>query len=173
MTARYMATNEDVPHSPASHSTLALVVFAWVTAAVAVFGSRFTPGDGDGWYERLEKPFFNPPSWAFGVVWTTLYVAMAVAAWLVWRHGASRRDVQVSTLLFGFQLALNAAWSPVFFGLESLSTGLIIILLLLVAVVTWYVFATRVDRRSRWLISPYIAWVAFAAVLNGSIWWLN
>jgi translocator protein len=154
-------------------SILSLVVFILITAGAATIGSVFTARGTDSWYDQLEKPFYNPPSWVFSVVWTPLYLAMAVAAWMVWRHGIQRRDVQIATALFGVQLALNVLWSALFFGLESPLAGLIEIVVLLAAIVAWYVAATRVDGRTRWLILPYIAWVAFATLLNGSIWWLN
>jgi translocator protein len=154
-------------------SIVSLVVFVVVTAGAAFVGSIFTARGTDTWYDSLEKPFFNPPSWVFSVVWTPLYLAMAVAAWLVWRHGSHRRDVQIATLLYGVQLTLNALWSALFFGMESPLAGLVEIVVLFAAITAWYVAATRVESRARWLILPYMAWVAFAILLNGSIWWLN
>jgi benzodiazapine receptor len=154
-------------------SLLSLIAFGLMTAGAAALGSVFTARGTDSWYETLDKPFFNPPSWVFSVVWTPLYLVMALAGWMVWRHGSKRRDVQVATALFGVQLALNVLWSALFFGLESPLAGLIEIVVLLGAIATWYVAATRVDARTRWLILPYLAWVGFATVLNASIWWLN
>src|SRR5690606_7206741 len=113
------------------------------------------------------KPWFNPPSWVFGPAWTILYVLMAVAAWRVWLapESVARRT---ALIFFAVQFALNAVWSPAFFGLESPRLGLAVILVLLVALAAavWRFFA--VDRAAGWMMVPYLAWVAFAALLNGA-----
>lgn len=118
------------------------------------------------WFPTLVKPSFNPPSWLFAPVWTTLYIMMAVAAWLVWlRKGP--------LVLFYVQLALNFAWSLLFFGLHSPALALIEIVAMWVAILLTLVSFWKVDRRAGWLLVPYLAWVSFAGVLNASIWWLN
>jgi benzodiazapine receptor len=105
-------------------------------------------------------------------VWLTLYTAMAVAAWLVWR-GPSSPARRAALGWFGVQLALNAAWSPTFFGLRSLGGGLIVIVALLVAIaVTIARFAPR-SRLAAGLLTPYLAWVAFATALNAALWSMN
>lgn len=154
-------------------SVVSLLVFGAATASAAVLGGIFTSTGVDTWYAGLDKPIFNPPSWTFSVVWTILYAFMAFAAWHVWRRGPERKDVQRSTALFSVQLALNALWPFLFFALESPPAGLLGIVVLLGAIVVWYVSATRISRLTRWMILPYIAWVSFATILNGSIWWLN
>ncbi|MBK9034472.1 MAG: tryptophan-rich sensory protein [Myxococcales bacterium] len=123
------------------------------------------------WYRALDRPAWAPPGWVFGPVWLTLYAAMGVAAWLVWRtpSGAARTR---ALRWFGLQLGLNAAWTPVFFGLRSLVGGLVVIVALLAAIVATIVaFAPR-SRPAAWLLAPYLAWVAFAAALNAALWWL-
>ncbi len=118
------------------------------------------------WFPTLVKPSFNPPSWLFAPVWTTLYIMMAVAAWLVWlRKG--------SLILFYVQLALNFAWSLLFFGLHSPAMALVDIVALWIAIFLTLVSFWKIDRRAGWLLVPYLAWVSFASVLNASIWWLN
>ena len=118
------------------------------------------------WFPTLVKPSFNPPSWLFAPVWTTLYIMMAVAAWLVWlRKGP--------LVLFYVQLALNFAWSLLFFGLHSPALALIDIVAMWVAILLTLLAFWKVDRRAGWLLVPYLAWVSFAGVLNASIWWLN
>lgn len=118
------------------------------------------------WFPTLVKPSFNPPSWLFAPVWTTLYIMMAVAAWLVWlRKGP--------LVLFYVQLALNFAWSLLFFGLHSPALALIDIVAMWVAILLTLLAFWKVDRRAGWLLVPYLAWVSFASVLNASIWWLN
>ena len=118
------------------------------------------------WFPTLVKPSFNQPSWLFAPVWTTLYIMMAVAAWLVWlRKGP--------LVLFYVQLALNFAWSLLFFGLHSPALALIDIVAMWVAILLTLLAFWKVDRRAGWLLVPYLAWVSFAGVLNASIWWLN
>jgi translocator protein len=118
------------------------------------------------WFPTLVKPSFNPPAWVFAPVWTTLYIMMALAAWLVWlRKG--------SLVLFYVQLALNFAWSLLFFGLHSPAMALVDIVALWVAILLTLLAFWKVDRRAGWLLVPYLAWVSFAGVLNASIWWLN
>mgnify|MGYP003390446608 CR=1 FL=1 len=125
------------------------------------------PGD---WYAALKKPSWNPPGWLFGPVWTTLYVMMAVAAWLVWRSGGNSRGAMI---LFFSQLALNFAWSFLFFGARSPWLGLVDIAMLWVALlITTIVFFGK-SRAAGLLMAPYLAWVSFAAVLNFTIWRLN
>lgn len=150
----------------------------WIKVGVCVLLSLLAGALGawftstGSWYQQLSKPVFNPPSWVFGPVWTTLYVLMGVAAGLVW-HQAPQPGVKTAMGWFWFQLALNALWSFSFFGLESPLTGLINIVLLLIAVAFTTNKFFKVRRRSGWLMVPYLAWVSFATLLNLSIWWLN
>ena len=120
------------------------------------------------WYPNLVKPSFNPPPWIFGPVWTLLYIMMAVAAWLAWQTGA-----RAALVLFFIQLALNCAWSFLFFGLKSPGLALIEILVLWAAIAATLVAFYRHSRAAGWLMAPYLAWVSFAAVLNAAIWRLN
>ncbi len=137
--------------------------------SAAAMGAPFIPGE---WYAALKKPAWSPPSWLFGPVWSALYTMMAVAAWLVWRSGpsATRRR---SLAAFLVQLALNALWTPLFFGLRAPGVAFAEIMLLWVAI-AWTVAAFRsVDRAAVWLLAPYLAWVSFAAALNFALWRLN
>ena len=131
-----------------------------------VIGLLNVPGP---WYEALQKPSFNPPNWIFGPVWTTLYVMIAIAGWRVWRIDASSTAMK----LWWVQLALNFLWSPVFFSMQSLGLALVVILPMLASVVAFAVAAWRLDRLASVLFVPYAAWVAFATLLNASLWWLN
>lgn len=130
-------------------------------------------GGGQAWYAAIEKPSFTPPAWVFGPVWTTLYVLMGVAAFLVWRRGLGSRAVRTALGWFLGQLVLNTAWSPVFFGWHRIGLALVVIVLLWATiVVTMYEFS-RVSKMAAALLAPYLLWVSFAAALNASIWWLN
>ncbi|MFM1770034.1 MAG: hypothetical protein RJA22_2563 [Verrucomicrobiota bacterium] len=143
----------------------------WVLAcfAAAASGALFMPG---AWYASITKPSWNPPSWLFGPVWTTLYVLMATAAWLVWRQGgfaAQKRPLG----WFLAQLVLNAAWTPLFFGLHWMGVALAEMLLLWAAILITLLAFRPLSRAAAWLLVPYLAWVSFAAVLNFTLWRLN
>jgi len=141
---------------------------------VAVAGGLATAaGDLRGWYSELEKPPFNPPDWVFGPAWTTLYILMAVAAFLVWRRGLSMRHVPPAMSLYLAQLLLNATWTPVFFGLHRTGWALAVIALLWGTIAATIVAFRKVSGLAAGLMLPYIGWVSFAAVLNGWIWAAN
>lgn len=124
------------------------------------------------WYAALVKPWWTPPNWVFPVVWTLLYAMMGVSLWLFWETpaGASRRWVLSS---FFAQLALNAAWSPVFFGLHAIQAGLLIIVALAVMLTITIYQGFGVNRGASWLLVPYLVWVLYASTLNGGIVALN
>lgn len=126
------------------------------------------------WYPTLVKPSFNPPNWIFAPVWSMLYIMMGVAAGLVWnRIDYEREIVKKALIVFAVQLALNALWSYLFFGLHNpMLAGLEIIVLWLMIYETYIQFA-KINKIAGYLLLPYLAWVSFAAVLNASIWWLN
>ena len=138
-------------------------------AAGFISGWLFPP---DAWYLALDKPFFNPPAWLFAPVWTLLYVAMGVAAWRIWCVPDSPERAQ-ALRQFALQLALNAAWTPVFFGAHSLAGGFAVIVLLVFAIAVTIQRFHPLDKMSAWLLAPYLAWVAFATALNAAIWSLN
>lgn len=149
-----------------------LAVFVALCLGVAALGGLFTSSTVGTWYTTLDKPPWNPPSWVFGPVWTTLYLMMAAAGWLVWRR-ASWSGARRALGLFGVQLALNLAWSALFFGLERPDLALIDIVLLLAAIAAT-IHAFRVHSvAASLLLAPYLAWVAYATTLNAAIWELN
>lgn len=145
------------------------VVTGLATLAAAALGSQFTPGE---WYASLNKPPLNPPGWIFGPVWTVLYVLMAAAAGLVWSRVGWTRAAGALLLFFG-QLLLNAAWSPLFFGLQSPGLALVDIVLLWGAIVATIISFHRLLPLAGWMLVPYLAWVSFATYLNFMIWQLN
>jgi benzodiazapine receptor len=148
---------------------LALAGWLVLCLAAASLGGIFGPGE---WYGTLNKPSWNPPGWIFGPVWSALYTMMAVAAWLVWQRGgfAARRG---QLLVFLAQLALNALWTPLFFGLHLPGVAFAEIILLWLTI-AWTIAAFwPVHRAAAALLVPYLAWVSFAAVLNGALWRLN
>ena len=137
--------------------------------AAASPGAVFMPGE---WFAALKKPSWNPPGWVFGPVWTALYAMMAAAAWLVWQRGGWKEQ-RKPLLIFLAQLALNAVWTPLFFGLHQPGVAFAEIVLLWLAIVATLVAFRPVNRTAAWLLVPYLAWVSFAAVLNGTLWSLN
>lgn len=134
--------------------------------------SILTANDVATWYPTLVKPAFNPPSWVFGPVWTTLYLLMGISLYLVWQSESSRIR-QVALAVFGVQLVLNASWTLVFFGAHLLFGGLVVIVALLGAIVLTIATFVRIDRRAAVLLLPYLLWVSFATVLNYELWRLN
>lgn len=155
--------------SVSGKSLLGLGGWLLLCFAAALSGAWFTPGE---WYAGLAKPSWTPPGSLIGRVWSVLYVMMAVAAWLVWNKGGfpvQRRPLGI----FGVQLFLNALWTPLFFGLRRPDLAFAEILLLWVAI-AWTISAfRRVDRLAAALLWPYLAWVSFATVLNGTLWRMN
>jgi tryptophan-rich sensory protein len=162
-------TTVEIRQRPSPHWG-ALVGFLVLTLAVGAIAGVATSTSVTGWYATLAKPAFNPPNWVFGPVWTTLYVLMAVAAWRVYRIVGWRPPAMV---LFFAQLALNFAWSFIFFTAHQLGAALIEMIVMLAAIVATTAVFWRIDRFAGALLLPYIAWVSFAGVLNASLWQLN
>ena len=146
----------------------------WIVGCLAVggIGGRWTAPEIPGWYRSLAKPSFNPPSWIFGPVWTTLYVLMAVAAWRVAASPESRLR-SLGLALFVFQLALNLAWSWIFFHKHAIGTAAVEVAVLWSAIGATTLVFSRVSASAAWLMAPYWAWVTFASILNAAIWRLN
>jgi tryptophan-rich sensory protein len=144
-----------------------LAGFVLVAEAAGVLGASLTPRD-PSWYSHLDRPTFDPPSWVFAPVWTILYAAIGVAAWLVWRHHRTwQRDVALRWWLL--QLLLNAAWTPLFFGIRHPAWALVDIGVLIVAAAITTVRFLPFDRRASLLFVPYLAWLGFAFTLNAAI----
>jgi tryptophan-rich sensory protein len=158
--------------SPARSSVssgFGLLLWVALSFAAGVVGSRFPPGD---WYTRLAKPAFNPPAWVFSPVWTLLYLAMGIAAWLVWRERRAAR-VAPALALFVVQLILNAAWSWLFFDLHWIGWALVDLGVLWLAVGATLRAFWKCRPLAGLLMLPYFLWVGFAALLNFEFWRLN
>ena len=150
----------------------ALAVLLAMCFGVAFAGSQATTTGVGTWYAKLAKPTWNPPGWVFGPVWTVLYAMMALAAWLVWLR-RDRRPVSAAMALFVVQLALNGAWSWVFFHFHRVDLALVNIALLLVMIAATLGAFRKVRPAAAVLLIPYLLWVLFATCLNGAIWSLN
>lgn len=149
-----------------------LLVLLGVCLAAGGLGAVATTPEIDGWYQTLSKPAWNPPAAVFGPVWTTLYVLMAVAAWLVWKPNGLRAAAAPLSL-FALQLLLNVAWSWIFFALHQPGWAFGELLLLWLAIAATTEAFLRRSRIAGWLMTPYLAWVSFAGALNFAIWRLN
>jgi len=150
-----------------------LVIALIIPQLVAASGAYFTVTGTGSWYQTLDKPSWNPPSWVFGPVWTTLYLLMGIAMFLVWRSDAPNKLKRRATILWGVQLFFNFLWSFLFFGREQIFGALLeIVALWVLILLTIFAFA-RVNKLAAWLLVPYISWVSFAAILNYTIWDLN
>lgn len=152
---------------------LTLAGFVALCEGAGGLGTIFTAPAIDGWYAALAKPELAPPNWVFGPIWTTLFLLMGVAAFLVWRKGLKKKHVRAALGIFALQLALNVFWSALFFGLHNPGAAFAeIIVLWLSIAATIYLFA-RVSRPAAWLLVPYIVWVSVATYLNFMLFVLN
>ncbi len=160
----------EVPRFGSPAVTLALSVGFCV--AVGVISGLLTRTAISGWYAMLVKPSFNPPNWIFGPVWTTLYILMGVAAWMVWQQPVSHLRT-LGLACFVAQLTLNFFWSLIFFRWHSIGGAMVEIIVLWLAIAATHMIFFHVQRMAGELILPYLAWVSFAAVLNVAIFRLN
>jgi benzodiazapine receptor len=150
-----------------------IVVFVVVCELAGIIGSLFTTPSIPGWYAGLAKPAFNPPSWIFAPVWTTLYALMGLAAFLVYEKGFKRPEVRKALTVFAVQLLLNTLWSIVFFGVQEIFAALVVIALLWAMILWTILLFNRISRAAAYLLIPYILWVSFASVLNAALYVLN
>jgi tryptophan-rich sensory protein len=151
----------------------ALAAFVALTFSAAGIGSAFTARSVRSWYPSLRKPPGNPPASYFGPVWTVLYFLMTIAAWNVWRLGDGWSGAAPAITIFLIQLALNAAWSAIFFGMRAPGLALIEIIFLWAAVLACIILFWRISIFSAALLLPYLAWITYATYLNAEIWRLN
>jgi benzodiazapine receptor len=142
-----------------------LLLFILIVAGVSFSGAQFRPGD---WYAGLIKPDWTPPNWIFPVVWSVLYLMIAVAGWLIF--AASNRTLKI---LWVIQLALNGLWSWIFFGMHLIGLGMIDILAIFFCTLILLAFAYKFSRAVVWLMAPYLLWIGYASALNVAIYFLN
>jgi tryptophan-rich sensory protein len=155
-----------------------LIIAIGVSLSAGAIGAIFTAPAIPTWYADLVKPALNPPAWIFGPVWTTLYVLMGIAAFLVWSSYPKasedkKKQIKIALGVFGAQLFLNAAWSITFFGFQNPGWALVDIILLWLAIVWTMVVFYQISKPAAYLLVPYLLWVSFASYLNYSIWVLN
>ncbi|KFN49439.1 TspO/MBR family protein [Arenimonas composti] len=160
------------PERPGPLGWLALL--AWVFGSIAIGGAVGWFTRPDAWFESLAKPTWQPPDWLFGPVWTLLYALIGAAAWLFARTpGGPPGERRAAWVAFALQAGLNLAWSPLFFRLHSPGLAFLDICLLWLAVLATTLLFGRVRPLAGYLLWPYVLWVSFALVLNGTIWLMN
>lgn len=150
-----------------------LLLSIFICESAGIIGSLFTMSAVRTWYLTLNKPFFNPPSWVFGPVWTLLYALMGVSAFLIWKAGWKKRAVREALSLFGVQLLINSSWSIVFFRMQSPLFGLFTIFALWLMIISCVLSFYRISKTASYLLIPYLFWVSFALCLNFAIVQLN
>ena len=151
---------------------IGLAVFIAICLGAGGLGAAATTPEIEGWYRTLIKPTWNPPDSVFGPVWTTLFILMGIAVWLVW-NPKGFKAAAMPLAMFGVQLVLNVSWSWIFFGMHQPGWAFAEIVILWLAIVATTVAFFRRSQIAGWLLVPYLAWVSFAAVLNFTIWRLN
>jgi len=151
-----------------------LILLFWILVcfAVAALGARWNLHEIPDWYRTLTRPSFTPPERIFGPVWTLLYLLMAIAAWKITLEPPSGLRAS-ALLLFAIQLALNLAWSWIFFQKHAIGAAFGEIIVLWVAIAATTLVFSRMNGVAAWLMTPYLGWVSFATILNGAFWRLN
>lgn len=150
-----------------------LFISILIPLLVGAIAGVFTTSGVDGWYAVANKPLFNPPNWIFAPVWTTLYILMGIALYLVWKSDAAKNIKQTALVLFAVQLTLNFFWSFIFFSLQQTGWALVEIIAMWLVIVATIIWFGKISKTAAWLLVPYICWVSFATVLNYAIWKLN
>ena len=165
-------------HTPAARPALRArdiaTLVAWIAGCVgagALVGVFFGPGE---WYAALDKPTWNPPNAVFGPVWTLLYALLGLAAWLYARApGVPVAERRTTWAVFALHAVLNLAWTPLFFGLQSPLAAFVVICGGWLALLWLTMRFGRERPLSGYLLGPQVLWVAFALILNGTIWLMN
>ena len=143
----------------------ALVTVPAIVVVGSLMGIVSNSGFENGWYAALDKPAFQPPGWAFGVVWTTLYTMLGIAVAAILDEPPSPLRRTAMTLFF-VQLAINFAWSPIFFGARMIDVALVTILVMLLLATAAANLFRRIRPIAGWLMLPYLLWLCVATALN-------
>jgi benzodiazapine receptor len=149
-----------------------LIVSLILPLALGTIAGIFTAQSVPEWYATLNRPSFNPPNWIFGPVWTTLYIIMGISLFLIWRQDMSK-ERNLAILVFMLQLLFNFGWSFIFFHFKMIGFALIELILLWISIVIMLVLFYKIKPIASYINIPYLLWVTFATVLNGSYYFLN
>jgi tryptophan-rich sensory protein len=148
-----------------------LILSLVIPQVVAGLSGYFTITGIGSWYRQINKPSWNPPDWVFGPVWTTLYIMMGIALYLVWKSELKNKKNAITQ--WSIQLLFNFFWSIIFFNLHQPGWAFAELVLLWVFILLTIVAFSKISKVAAWLLVPYIAWVTFAGILNYTIWQLN
>ena len=149
---------------------LSFILFGLITYSASVIGGLVTVGFKEPWYSLINKPTFNPPSWIFAPVWTTLYLMMTIAIWLFWH---SRNKDMNTIYIYFIHIVFNTTWSIVFFGLHQILLALFVLIVLILMIIILILRFKRVNIVSYYLMIPYLLWCCYALVLNFNLFLLN
>ncbi len=152
-----------------------VAMFLWflvVVTLVCGIGAFYSPAHDPAWWDGLKKPLGMPPSGIFPLIWMAMYIAMAMAMWLVWRSAPWHRTSSAQ-LLWWTQLTLNAMCMPVLFGAHRIGLAVVVMLTLTVAIGATIGAFRQHSKLAAWLLAPYLCWVGFLAVLSIQVWQLN
>tara|TARA_X000000368_G_C22583904_1_gene516353 strand:+ start:54 stop:515 length:462 start_codon:yes stop_codon:yes gene_type:complete len=148
---------------------LSLIIILLITFIAPMLGSYATSSFKEPWYSQLILPIYNPPSWVFGPVWTTLYILMSIAAWLAWRKTSDKKLLSI----YIFHLFFNAIWSVLFFGFHKIGLALIDLMIIIVFIIILMKKYYTKNKLSFYLFLPYFLWSSYALILNYTIFFLN
>ena len=149
---------------------LSFILFGLITYSASVIGGLVTVGFKGPWYSLINKPTFNPPSWVFAPVWTTLYLMMTIAIWIFWH--SRNRDMNTIYIYF-IHIVFNTTWSIVFFGLHQIFLALVALIVLIFLIIILIQRFKRVNLLSYYLMIPYLLWTSYALFLNFNLMVLN
>jgi tryptophan-rich sensory protein len=149
---------------------ISLFSFVIITFAASAIGGFSTRISKEPWYSSINKPSFNPPDWVFAPVWTTLYIFMAVAVWLIW---INQKKIKKIFYVYFVHLFFNATWSVIFFGFHQIFLALINILLIIFFIIWLIKLYLPLNKFSAYLMIPYLVWCCYAFILNLNLFLLN
>jgi translocator protein len=150
-----------------------LIISIIIVFLAGAVGTVYTLQEITTWYVSLTKPSWTPPNWAFGPIWSTLYVLIGISLFLVWREGLDRKDVRLAILVFAVQLVLNVVWSLVFFATHNIFGGLVLVILLWISILVNIIVFYRISKPAGLILIPYLIWVSIASYLNYTVFLLN
>ena len=148
---------------------LSLIIILLITFLAPMIGSYATTVFKEPWYSEIILPSFNPPSWVFGPVWSTLYLLMSLAAWKVWTNNFDKKLLKI----YFIHIIFNSSWSIVFFGFHQIGLALLNLIIILIFIIILMKEYFRKDKISFYLMVPYVSWSSYALVLNSAIFVLN
>ena len=148
---------------------LSLFLIILITSLASAIGGFTTASFKEPWYSEIILPSFNPPSWVFAPVWTTLYIMMSIAIWKIWINSFDTKILK----LYLIHLFFNGTWSIVFFGFHQIGLALINLVIILIFIILLMKKYLKIDKISLYLMIPYLLWSSYALILNSSIFLLN